>query len=77
MDKHTNNGYAASLLVSEALAEVLKVVKAEDQLYADRETNFNRPVNARRKYTLKDAREHARYAERLLREAWELLDPTL
>jgi hypothetical protein len=74
----------ASFLVAQALPDVEAIALAAPQRYADDpaitegyRANFDRPYNARRPFTLKDARPLARTSARLLREAWELLDPPI
>lgn len=74
----------ASSLVAQVISEVETIDRATPQRYSDDPTvtegyraNFERASNARRKFTLKDARPLARYSARLLREAWEVLDPAL
>lgn len=70
----SENEYKASLLVSQALLEIEQIVEAKDQNYTDYQTN---PEHfwKKRKFTLADAKPRARAASKLLREAWELLDP--
>lgn len=68
--------YEASLLVAQAIGEVDEIVYANDLSYADAyEVTSTRHWNAKRKFTLKDARLKARHAAELLRQAWDLLDP--
>lgn len=74
----------AAQLVAQAIPEVEAIAAAAPQVYADDprytegyRANFDRPHNARRPFTMKDAKPLARVAARHLREAWELLDPTL
>ena len=76
--------YRASGLVGQAVADVEAIAIAAPQTYADdprytegSRANFERPHNARRAFTLKDAKPLARCAARQLREAWELLDPPI
>lgn len=69
----TSTGDAATtdMLVQQAIGYVDKIVSAPRRDCADPRAG----QYGRRNYTLKDAREHARYAASLLREAWEQLDP--
>lgn len=75
--------YQAGRRVAEAITNVEAIVVAAPEVYSDDPKwggpvqNFDRPSNARRKFTLKDAKPRARYATRVLREAWEVLDPSL
>lgn len=74
----------ASCLVAQAIPDIEAIDIAAPQTYADDprftegcRANFTRPPNARRAFTLRDARPLARCAARYLREAWDLLDPPL
>lgn len=74
----------ASSLVGQAIGDVEAIAAAAPQTYADDprytegyRANFERPHNARRAFTLKDAKPLARTAARYLRQAWEVLDPPL
>lgn len=74
----------ASSLVGQAVSDVEAIEKAAPQVYADDprytegyRANFERPHNARRPFTLKDARPLARVSARYLREAWTILEPPL
>lgn len=68
-------------LISVAMGEIIKVGEAQPQVYADdpawggSKPNFDRRHNARRAFTLKDARPLARCATQKLREAWDLIAP--
>jgi hypothetical protein len=67
---------AAALLVSQALGEVDAIHEAKPVGYADFGTNFRRAHNDRHPFTMRDAKPRARVAARLMREAWQLLDPS-
>jgi hypothetical protein len=74
----------AADLVAQSIPEVEAIAVAAPQMYADDpriaegyRANFERPHNATRAFTLKDARPLARHSARMLRQAWELLDPSL
>lgn len=69
--------YAASLLVSQALRDVEEIRDRPPQgLYPTYRNDLERSRD-RRPFNMKDARYRAASASRLLREAWELLDPSL
>ena len=72
-------------LIGECVTEVEAIANAKPQRYADDPevvgygpgSNCDRPHGARRAFTLKDAKPRARAAARRLREAWEMVDPSL
>jgi ABC-type molybdate transport system substrate-binding protein len=71
----------AACIVSQALGDVEAIDAAKPLKYADDPsydggTNFSRKYNERRAFTLKDARPYARCASRMLRQVWEILDPS-
>ena len=74
--------FAAAQLVSEAMTDVEKIDASAPQKYSDdpswggSKQNFERGYNARRKFSLKDAKPLARYAAKQLRKAWDILEPT-
>lgn len=63
------------LLITAALGEVEEIADAKPMEYADRDCNFTRPYNAKRPFSLKDAKSRARCAAKYLREAWDLCAP--
>lgn len=67
----------ASFLVAQAVGEIDRIVDTNFTGYSDIPSNPRRNHSDRRPFTLKDARPHAAYAARLLREAWEMLDPMM
>lgn len=67
----------AALLVSEAMSVVIEIAEARRQGYADYPANPQRGRLETRPMTMKDAKQRARYAEKLLRQAWDILDPPL
>jgi hypothetical protein len=67
----------ASFLVAQAIGEIDVIVDTNFTGYADFGDNPRRNHTDKRPFTLKDARPHARYAAKLLREAWEMLDPCM
>jgi hypothetical protein len=66
----------AALLVSQAVYEVDTIVTANPVGYSDFGTNPRRNHNDKRSFTMKDAKHRAKHAAKLLREAWEMLDPS-
>lgn len=64
----------AALLVEQAIGEVDDIFDARPQTYADPDEHS---FNARRKMTMKDAKPKAKRAANYLRQAWELLDPSI
>jgi hypothetical protein len=69
----TDRERQAAMLIEQALIEVDAIEHAKDLRYADEDAHS---YNARRKMTMKDAKLKARHASRLMRQAWELLEPT-
>lgn len=69
-----NEDQAARLvvLVTEALSIAERIKVAAPERYADYSDRY---MNARRRYTLKDAKAHAAIVEAKMREAWQILDP--
>lgn len=67
----------AALLVSQAVGEVDSIVSAKPVGYSDFGSNPHRHHNDKRAFTLREAKQHASYAAKLLREAWEMLDPSM
>lgn len=68
----------AALLCGMAAGELDKVTAARDLLLNEEYAARTRQeYYKRRKYNLKDARDDASRAARLIRDAWELLDPSL
>lgn len=65
-----------SYLVAQAISEIDHIVDTNFTGYSDFGVNLSRNLNDKRKFTLKDAKRNAKYAAKLLREAWEILDPS-
>lgn len=66
----------AAALVSQALIDVEKIRDAQPESYSPTYRNqLDRAFNSKRPYTLKDAKRNALCSAKLLRQAWELLDP--
>jgi hypothetical protein len=57
--------------LADALTAIDRIVAKERTEYSDEKRAFHK----RRKYTLADARQDARFAAARLREAYEILDP--
>jgi hypothetical protein len=70
---------AAALLVTQALQDVEAIQDAKSVERADLHIRnvYKCPEDMRRPFTLKDAKPRARCAARLLRQAWDVLEPTL
>lgn len=63
-------------LVTQALEHVEAIAQAAPQMRADvHKRDIRRKDDAYRPYTLKDAKPRARAAVKLLREAWDMVDP--
>ena len=67
----------AALLVSQAVGEVDSIVAANPVGYSDFGFNSRRNQHDKHAFTMREAKQRARYAVKLLREAWEMLDPGL
>ena len=68
----------AGLLAGMAAGELDKITAARDMRLTEEYAERTRQgYYKRRKYNLADARKDAAQAARLIRDAWELLDPSL
>ena len=67
----------AAPLVSQAVGEVDSNVAANPVGYSDFGVNPRRNHNEKHAFTMREAKQRARYAAKLLREAWEMLDPRM
>lgn len=67
----------AAMLVSQAVGEVDSIVTANPVGYSDFGRNPRRNHNDKHAFTLREAKQRASYAAKLLREAWEMLDPSM
>ena len=69
--------YLMSNIVASAIGELEDIADAKPQTYVDTLQNvLNRPRNARRPMTMKDAKRIASFNAKQLRKVWQFLDPT-
>jgi hypothetical protein len=69
--------HEASMLVSQSIGEIDSITQARPVAYSDFGANPRRNHNDKHPFTLREAKQHASYAAKLLREAWEMLDPSM
>ena len=69
--------FEASLLVTQAMADVRRIADGEPMHYADEDSlkALDRPRWARRAMTMKDAKPIASRSVEALYKAWNMLDP--
>jgi len=73
-NNQTDKERDAALLIEQALIEIDAIEAAKPVSYAD---DSEREYWLRRKLTMKDAKPKAKRAAMLLRQAWEILDPSI
>jgi len=68
---------AAAALVSQSIISVEAIANAKPVFRADLHirNTYKTPADLQRPYSLKDAKPDARLAAKMLREAWDLVDP--
>lgn len=68
--------YLMSNILASAVSELEDIARGDSQAYADTLYNdLNKPWNARRAMTMKDAKQIAGRNAKELRKVWEFLDP--